>query len=465
MELKNVSLIYKMPTINEPEKLAVYIQSQLKPKKKEKKENGEVFTPLFLVHEMLDNLDDAYTKDHGKNIFTEGGVKWFDPADGIGNFPIVVYQRLMAGLDMPEEARRKHILEKMIYAAELTPQNVITYKEIFCGDTYRLNIHEGDTLKLNVLATWGFDTFDVVLGNPPYNKGGIRSFTGNNLIEGQKSETLWPKFIKKAFDHLKPDGFLVFINPLSWLKKSHSLHAVLLEKHIIWMKLWDDSKSLETIHADIPISLYVLQNTINLQKKSTEIISDINRRKHTSTASEYLDPKYSIPLAFHSVFNKLMAFIESRNLHLDYKTKTVKSSGTKEMLPADYTLDDQWAVDSYTIKNGILVKKALNQHPDADKRKIIVSNKRGFTGAFIDEGTLGVTGTEKIYVMGDNLELILKIMKFNSSTICCDFMKYRMSILEREVCDYIPDLRKLGIQDITEDEFYDLIGFTRSVVQ
>ena len=75
-----------------------------------------------------------------------------------------------------------------------------------------------------------------------------------------------------------------------------------------------------------------------------------------------------------------------------------------------------------------------------------------------DEGKLSLTGTEKIYILGNNLELILKIMNFEISHIICDYTKYRMSFLEKEVCNYIPDIRKLGINDITEDEFYKLFG-------
>ena len=105
-------------TINEPDKLLEFINGELKPKEKEKKENGEVFTPLSLVNEMLDKLDEAYIKEHGKSIFTEPSFKWLDPAVGIGNFPIIVYQRFMKGLKIPnEEERRKHILEHMIYSA------------------------------------------------------------------------------------------------------------------------------------------------------------------------------------------------------------------------------------------------------------------------------------------------------------------------------------------------------------
>lgn len=75
-----------------------FINGELKPKEKERKENGEVFTPLSLINEMMDKLDEVYTRDHGRSIFSEKDFKWLDNAAGIGNFMIVVYQRLMHGL-------------------------------------------------------------------------------------------------------------------------------------------------------------------------------------------------------------------------------------------------------------------------------------------------------------------------------------------------------------------------------
>jgi len=463
----NIAIQFKMSLqslIDKPKELLELIDSCLKPKQKEKQENGEVFTPMALIFEKLDNLDKHYIKEHGRSIFTEKDFKWFDPASGMGNFPVAVYLKLMEGLksQIPnDEERKKHIIENMLYMSELNKKNVFICHQIFnVNNQFKLNLYEGDTLELNIVSEWGFalNSFDVILGNPPYNKGGIRSHTGKHL--GDKNETIWTKFIEKSFEWLKPDGFLAFINPLSWLKKTHSLHNKMLEKHIVWLKLWDDSQSKGMINADIPISFYVLQNTLNAQNKKTEIVSEIKRKKLTTTSFEYLNKNYSIPLAFHSIFDKLIQFIEKYNCSLEYKTKTIKSSGTKAKIPTEYTLEDMWAVDTYTLNEGILVKKATEQHPDANKRKLIIANKRGFKGAFIDEGKLSITGTEKFYILGDNLEIILKIMNFGISEIICDYTKYRMSFLEKEVCNYLPDIRKLGIAKITEDEFYKLIGLT-----
>ena len=467
----NTSIQIKMSLqslIDKPEELLELIDSCLKPKQKEKQENGEVFTPMCLVFEMLDNLDKHYIKKHGRSIFTEPSFKWFDPASGMGNFPVAVYLKLMEGLKtlIPnDEDRKKQIIENMLYMSELNKKNVFISHQIFnMNNQYKLNLYEGDTLELDIVSVWGLElnSFDVILGNPPYNKGGIRSHTGKQL--GDKNETIWTKFIEKSFEWLKPDGFLVFINPLSWLKKSHSLHNEMLEKHIVWLKLWDNSQSKGMINADIPISLYVLQNKLNTTNKKTEITSILKRRNLTTTSTEYLNPKYSIPLAFHSIFNKLVGFIETRNLQLEYKTKTIKSSGTKAKIPTEYTLEDMWEVDTYTIKEGLMVKKATEQHPDANKRKLIISNKASFTGAFIDEGKISLTGNHKFYILGDNLELVKKMLDFKIINIIGHYTKYGQDFLDNEAFKYLPDIRKLGLADITEDEFYKLIGLTRQEI-
>lgn len=470
-DVYNIAFHFKISLqnlIDNPKELLELIDSCLKPKQKEKQENGEVFTPMPLVFEMLDNLDNHYIKVKGVSIFSNPNFKWFDPAAGMGNFSIGVYIRLMDALrnTIPDvNARKRHILQRMIYMSELNKKNVFIIHQIFnINNEYTLNLHEGDTLKLNIGECWdSVDNFDIVLGNPPYNKGGIRSHTGKQL--GAINETIWTKFIEISLELLAPNGFLAFINPLSWLKKSHSLHTALLENYIIWLKIWDNSQSKKMINADIPISLYILQNRINNLNKKTKIVSILKRRSVISESTEYLDPNFSTPLAFHNIFNKLIVFINKNKLQLEYKTKTVKSTGPKIKLPTKYELGDMWVVDTYTLKDGILVKKALDEHPDTYKRKLIIANKSSFTGAFIDEGALGLTGNDKFYVMGANLEIIKKLLSFKIMDVICHFTKYRQDFLEKEAFTYIPDIRKLGITDITESEFYNLIGLTSQEIK
>jgi len=91
--------------IDNPKELLELINDCLKPKEIDKKEYGEVFTPMKLVNEMLDKLP--------IRVWNDINLKWLDPATCMGNFPIAVYLRLMEGLkdeikDM--KARKKHIL-------------------------------------------------------------------------------------------------------------------------------------------------------------------------------------------------------------------------------------------------------------------------------------------------------------------------------------------------------------------
>ena len=99
-----------------------FIHNNIKPKQKEKQEYGEVFTPLNIIEELLDNLDKKYKEINNNSIFEEVNFKWGDVnGSGIGNFSIVIYFKLMEGLKykiINENERKKHILENMIYMAE-----------------------------------------------------------------------------------------------------------------------------------------------------------------------------------------------------------------------------------------------------------------------------------------------------------------------------------------------------------
>ena len=130
--------------INNPKELLELINDCLKPKEIEKKKYGEVFTPMELVNEMLDKLPDE--------VWINKELKWYDPAAGMGNFPIAVYLRLINTLKdiiLDEEERKKHIIEKMLYMGELNKKNCLITKQIFnIENKYKLNCRpdESDNL-------------------------------------------------------------------------------------------------------------------------------------------------------------------------------------------------------------------------------------------------------------------------------------------------------------------------------
>lgn len=53
-----------------------------------------------------------------------------------------------------------------------------------------------------------------------------------------------------------------------------------------------------------------------------------------------------------------------------------------------------------------------------------------------------------------------KIMNFKILNIIANNTKYGQSFLDNEAFNYIPDIRKLNINDINEEQFYNLIGLT-----
>lgn len=451
----------RMNILDNREDLVAFIGQHLKPKDIEKKQNGEVFTPPVLINQQFDKLTEV-----DPSVWTDPSKKFLDPANGIGNYPALAFHRLMDGLStsIPDEyERKKHILENMLYMCELNRKNVEVSKKLFDPENeFNLNVHCGSFLELDTEEVWGVENFDVIMGNPPYNSGGIRSHTGKQL--GEKNITLWPSFIKLSFQLLKLNGYLLYITPLSWLKKSHSCNSLMTTKHIHWLILWDNIKAKKTINAKIPLSLYIIQNTSNYHKFSTYINSVIDSKKTNTTSNIYIEPHTSIPLAFHSIFKKLKTFIQEKNCKIDYHTKTITSIGKRIAIPQEYSIEDNLAVDTYRVKDGLFVKKTNERHPDASKRKIIIANKSSFNGAFIDEGKLGLTGSDKLYVLSDNPDLILKILKFKIADIISHYTKYRQDFLEKDTIEYIPDLQKIGITNITEEEFYTLIGLSQEEV-
>lgn len=260
----NISIQFKMSLqslIDRPKELLELIDSCLKPKKLEKEKFGEVFTPMYLVNEMLDKLDKSYVDEHKKSIFTEPQLKWLDPAAGMGNFPVAIYLRLMDGLNLQipnDEARKQHIVENMLYMSELNKKNVFVIHQIFnMNNQYKLNNHEGNSLELNTEEKWGIKKFDVVIGNPPYNKPKDGILTG-----GYGGRSLWDVFVVKSLNEWAVEGgYLVFIHPPSWRKPEHYLWDVLGKKQILYLKTFTEENSKKIFGCSTIVDYYVLKNT------------------------------------------------------------------------------------------------------------------------------------------------------------------------------------------------------------
>ena len=385
-------------TIHEPDKLLDFINGELKPKEKEKKENGEVFTPLFLVHEMLDQLEEVYVKEHGKSIFSEVGLKWFDPAVGIGNFPVVVYQRLMKGLQIPsEEERRQHILEEMIYASELTPKNVFIYKKIFCGDKYKLNMYEGDTLKMDVKKEFKlpseFVGFDVILGNPPFQE----------QVGATKTEIIWNKFIIKSLGLLKSSGYLVFVHPPGWRNfdgKFKNIQKEILTRDLQYLEIHNEKDGLKIFSSSTRYDWYVLKN------EKIDITNTIIKFQDGTTNTINVNGLEFIPNGEYEKFMSMIATNgeESVEVMHDYSLYETRKSWMSKTKTEEFKYPCVYTVNSKSEPSFFYSSK---QHGQFDVPKLIWSNG-GNPGSYVDiNGDYGLT--QFAYAIVDKPENLQKI--------------------------------------------------------
>jgi hypothetical protein len=181
------------------DKILDIIHKRLTPRQKQKKEAGEVFTPIELIEKIIAHLP--------KSIWKNPDMKWIDPANGIGNFPVVIFYKLDEGLkewEPSEKKRRKHIIENMLYMIELQSNNNRIARKIFESlcEGCKPNILTANSLELTAakLKAKGFpEKYDIVMGNPPFQKG-------RNMM-------FYVYFIDLANKIIKDNGYLLYVIP------------------------------------------------------------------------------------------------------------------------------------------------------------------------------------------------------------------------------------------------------------
>ena len=181
------------------DKILELIHKRLTPRQKQKKEAGEVFTPIELIEKVMAHLP--------KSIWKNPDLKWIDPANGIGNFPVVIFYKLDEGLkewEPSEKKRRKHIIENMLYMIELQSNNNRIARKIFetLCEGCKPNILTANSVELTPakLKAKGFpEKYDIVMGNPPFQKG-------RNMM-------FYVYFIDLANKIIKENGYLLYVIP------------------------------------------------------------------------------------------------------------------------------------------------------------------------------------------------------------------------------------------------------------
>ena len=232
--VNNIREIYNIAPSN---KLRELIAKHFIPTNDEKKQNGEVPTPVKLVDDMLNTIPVEFWKTP---------QKVFEPCCGKGNFVLGIFDRFYKGLEemYPDEIERcSVIMSECIYYADLTGLNVFITTEImkchvqsYCGLDeldFEFNNYTGDTLDLNIEDKWNISLKEVsIIGNPPYSTNPSKPDT----------KPLYDKFIEKYID----GKLLLFVVPSRWFIGGKGLDSfrdfMMKRKDIVFIQHEDDSK-------------------------------------------------------------------------------------------------------------------------------------------------------------------------------------------------------------------------------
>ena len=351
-----------------PEEIDEIIREYLPVKIIEKDKYGEVFTPPSLIREMLGKLPESVWKNKD--------LKWLDPANGTGNFPMIVYKKLDVGLEtvIPDKKlRSKHIIDNMLYMVELNEKNVAVSRKIFGRDANIACANfltEEDKWKFE-----GVDKFDIIMGNPPWNNP-----KGEKSGTQSKSGELWTKFIIAAFNNLKKNGFLCFIHPSNWRglgPKFRKIWDLLSEKQLLYLHIYDEKSGSDLFGVSIRFDIYVLQNKPNT--KDTEVIDKLKNKHHLKLNEWVFFPNYdykNIKKIINDTPSEDNVIYDSSFYHTQNKKKNMKQKKQEDFkYPVVHTitqggeLNCWYTNDKATGHFGVpkvLLTKSRHQYPYND---------------------------------------------------------------------------------------------------
>ena len=473
------------------------IENRLIPDKTAKQLRGEVFTPLKLASEMLFGLRKSALKSMEKampditsseyykliwgldedgsiieddpedriggiplELFRNPNTKWLDPANGIGNFPFVAFYMIDYQLnhhskdrtfkgEKNKNKRRKHIVENMLYMIEINKGNTNTARKIFnlLVPGAKTNIFCADTLTLSredINRILGTDEFDVIMGNPPYNSGGVKSSGATNY------QTIWDHFIfqtentkkKKSFPGsiklLKKGGYLCFIHPSSWLQKSDIHNEIMLRFNIQFIRIYTDEQNNNLFSGGglVGTTYYVLENRQSTLEDNI-IILETNNKLIKLSRRNYKESNFTIFRCDNIALN---------NIYTRFKTidELVGIDG-KKYYSTDGKLNDDLPPGTYKyisthVKGGIVVCRTDKKFKHYGKPKIIFASSRYLYHYDDYAGEYGIFGNNIHYII-DTKENLKKISKFLDTK----FVKYILKATKhsQELADfkYIPDIR------------------------
>lgn len=346
----------------------------------EKSKFGEVMTPLDLIKEMINILPNE--------TWSNPNLKWLDPANGTGPYPIMVIYKLMNGLkdwEPDDEKRYKHIVENMIYVCELQPKNMFLY---MCAvdpfDKYKLNVYTGSFLEkefdYHMKTVWNIQKIDIVIGNPPYQD--------EMITKKGSAKPLYNLFTEKSIDI---SNIISFITPSRWFAGGKGLdifrNKMMSRKDIKIIKHFDDASSIfNNVEIKGGVSYFLIDKSYTGLTKFNEF--DIDIKKYDIIPTSVSSDNFSL-------IDKFMNCDNISRICIGQGYSGVTSNDNRL---TDTKLNDGDLTCYVSIKNGL--KKYIN--PDKLKSIDTINSWKVFTAR---SSTKGGSGFGRHFYIGEPGEI------------------------------------------------------------
>ena len=424
---------------------------------------GEVLSPESLVNEMLNMLPEE--------VFDSSGL-WIDPGAGRGIFGKTVIERLGYGAGKV----------KMV---EINKDNVDYLKSLFKGEG-ESDVMWGDYLSMDAAC---FDReIDVIIGNPPFNSGGIKKVPANKKSDKKKDGlTCWVGFVRKSMELLRDGGYLCMITPAIWLKpdKAGIYDLLCWENTLLKMRGYScvDANKIFNYSCQTPVVLFVVKKGGGV---GSEVGSGVERvvscydKFFLGGVGGWVDYKLvygePIPMMGHYIFNKILRDVYG-GVGLGERLKVYKTNmppkkaiiKRKKEAPCFYSNIKTCLLNGYAGDAGDLVIE-YSDIPLAffGVPKIIMAHKRLGCPVMDHGGNFGLSTRDNYVITVDDytieeLDTIYRFLNTRLVKFLFECVKYRMNYLEKYVFQLLPDITKLVgfpkkdlITDLSVEEYFNV---------
>lgn len=430
--------------------------------KNNKQKYGEVHTPYSFIRHMLKHLPEE--------VLTNSELNWLDPCAGRGYFAKVLVKMLSSYISLNKnnkisisEEDIKLNVSKRVFNIEVNMEHKKYLEEVSCVE----QIWYGNYMHYKGVKGWP-EQFDVIVGNPPYNVSGLKKVPTNiHTSKINDGITIWPEFVFKSIELLKPGGHLCMIIPSIWLKPDiYGVHSLLLSPKIKFHYLQcfnnTETNRIFSGNAQTPTTLIVVQKRI-VDKKNEDTSHYVLEYNKVLMYDNYLGttflyshqtceplPTHSPSLVYRMVeWTRIYGQLPIIKTSLANKEKHQYVNVDGKDKPKTYR-----GVRSCVFRKGnhkipkFTIEERQTPYPYQGEKKIIMAHKMYGIPYYDISGEYGISNRDNYIILKSRLrenkeEMMYILTNFLASSLALflfDTTRYRMRYLEKYAFQFIPDI-------------------------